>query len=142
MKKSVLLRRWMSVLGMLAVFIGQASWATAGTLGGMSGIVTDAKTGAPLAGVHLQISSPSQIVTTTTDAHGHYVALSLQPDDYTLTAEKDGYDTRSVSGYSIYADQQQIYDLRLDPGSPTTSGDAETSSPSVRDAPPPMSKPR
>jgi hypothetical protein len=141
MKKSNLSRRWLSVFGLLAVFIGQASWATAGTLGGMSGIITDAKTGAPLAGVHLQISSPSQTVATTTDAHGHYVALSLQPDDYTLTAEKDGYATRSVSGYSIYADQTQLYDLRLDAGSPGGAGDAETSSPLLRDDTPPTSKP-
>ena len=115
------LRRSLSVLGLLAAFIGQASWASAGTLGGIAGIVTDAKTGAPVAGVHLQISSPSQTITVTTDSHGHYIAFSLQPDDYTLTAEKAGYDTRSLSGYSVYADQTQQYDLQLDPGSATTS---------------------
>ncbi|HXO17952.1 MAG TPA: carboxypeptidase-like regulatory domain-containing protein [Candidatus Dormibacteraeota bacterium] len=107
---------------MLAAFMGQASWAAAGTLGGISGIVTDAKTGAPIAGAHVQISSPSQAVTVTTDAHGHYIAFSLQPDNYTLTAQKEGYDTRSLSGESVSADQTQQYDLQLEPGSAASSG--------------------
>jgi hypothetical protein len=117
MVRAFSLRRSLTVLGMLAAFIGQASWATAGTLGGISGVVTDAKTGAPIAGAHVQISAPSQSVTVTTDARGHYIAFSLQPDDYTLTAEKDGYGTRSVSGESVFADQTQVYDLQLEPGS-------------------------
>ena len=115
------LQRSLSLLGLIAALVGQASWATAGTLGGIGGLVTDARTGAPLAGVHLQISSPSQTITTTTDAHGHYIVFSLPPDEYTLTAEKSGYDTRSFSGYSVYADQTQVYDLQLDPGGSTTS---------------------
>jgi hypothetical protein len=111
------LRRSLSAFALLAALIGMSGWATAGTLGGIAGTVTDAKTGAPLAGVHLQISSPSQTLTLTTDAHGHYIALSLQPDDYTLTAQKDGYATQSFSGYSVYADQTQQYDLQLSPAS-------------------------
>jgi hypothetical protein len=111
------LRRWLSVLGLLAAFMSQASWASAGTLGGISGVITDSKTGAPIAGVRLQISSPSQTITTTTDAHGHYVVFSLQPDEYTVTAEKDGYGTGSFPGYAVFADQTQLYDFQLDPGS-------------------------
>jgi len=107
---------------MLAALLGQASWAQAGTLGAIGGIVTDAKSGAPIAGAHVKISSPSQEISVTTDAHGHYIAFSLQPDDYTLTAEKDGYETRSASGYSVNADQTQQYDLQLQPGSPGDSG--------------------
>ena len=37
------LRRALIQLGLLAALIGQASWATAGTLGGIGGIITDAK---------------------------------------------------------------------------------------------------
>jgi hypothetical protein len=113
------LRRWLTLFGLLGVFMSQASWATAGTLGGISGVVTDGKTGAPLAGVRVEISSPSQSVTATTDARGHYIAFSLQPDDYTLTAEKDGYETRSLSGFSVFADQTQLYDLKLSPSDTT-----------------------
>jgi hypothetical protein len=113
-------RRSLILVALLAAFMSQASWALAGTSGNMGGIITDASTGAPLAGVRLEISSGSQTVTTTTDAHGHYSVLFLQPDDYTLTAQKQGYATRSVSGFSVYADQTQQFDLQLDPAN--TSG--------------------
>jgi hypothetical protein len=116
------LRRSLLLAGVLAGLIGQASWATAGTLGAIAGNITDAKTGAPIAGVQLEITSPSQAVTVTSDAHGHYIAFSLPPDDYTLTAAKDGYVTRAVSGYSVYADQTQQYDLKLDRASGADGG--------------------
>jgi Carboxypeptidase regulatory-like domain len=120
MVKGLSLRRSLSVLGVLAALMGPASWATAGTLGGIAGIVTDAKTGAPIGGVRLEISSPSQKITVTTDSRGHYIALSLPPDDYTLTAEKAGYDTRSFAENSVYADQTQQYDLQLHPAPAAT----------------------
>lgn len=64
----------------------------------------------------MQVSSQSQTATTTTDAHGHFIIFSLQPDDnYTFTAEKAGYYSRTVSGYSVFADQTQRYDLQLIP---------------------------
>jgi uncharacterized surface anchored protein len=115
MTRTTALRRALSLLGLLAVFAIQPSWVLAGTSGNMSGVVRDAATGAPLAGVRLQISSPSQSVETTTDAHGHFVVFYLPPDDYTLTAQKAGYDTRSISGYTINADQSQVYDVQLTP---------------------------
>lgn len=121
MIETLSLRRSLGLMALLAALASQSGLAHAGTLGGISGIVTDAKTGAPIAGVRLQISSPSQTMTATTDAHGHYVAFSLQPDDYTFTAEKDGYTTQSFSGYSVFADQTQLYDLKLDPSSTTSS---------------------
>jgi hypothetical protein len=111
------LQRSLSLLGLLVAFISQPSWALAGTSGNIAGVVRDATTGAPIAGVRLQITSASQAVVTTTDAHGHFVVFELQPDDYTMTAEKSGYDTRSVSGNSVFADQTQQYDLRLTPAS-------------------------
>jgi hypothetical protein len=111
------LRRALTVAGLLGLLLSQAGWATAGTLGGIAGNVTDARTGAPIAGARVEITAPSQSVTVTTDAKGHYQALSLPPDDYTLTAQKDGYVARSLSGYSVFADQTQQYDLQLDPGS-------------------------
>lgn len=110
-------RRALTLATMLAALAGQASIVHAGTLGGIAGIVTDSKTGTPIAGAKVVISSPSQKITTTTSANGHYVALSLQPDDYSLTVEKDGYVTQTFSGYAVQADQTQQYDLKVDPGS-------------------------
>lgn len=112
----LIVRRSLTMLGLVAALAGQAGWASAGTLGGINGVVKDSKTGAPIAGVHLKITSPSQSVDVTTDAKGHYVVFSLQPDEYTLVAQKSGYATRTFTDYSVYADQTQQYDLQLDPG--------------------------
>jgi hypothetical protein len=109
-------------LGLLVAFIGQASWALAGTSGNISGIVRDAKTGAPIAGVSLRITSGSQTVDTTTDASGHFVVFALQPDDYTLTAEKPGYGAQSITGYSVYADQSEVCDFQLTPAAEAAPG--------------------
>ena len=102
-------------LALILAFISQANQAFAGTLGSIAGTVSDAKSGAPLAGVRLKVTSPSQAASVTTDARGHFLVFSLQPDNYTITAEKDGYETTSVSGYAVYADQTQQYDLQLTP---------------------------
>lgn len=115
------LRRLFGALALsLAVSAGSAA-ALAGTLGGIAGTVTDAKTGAPVAGANVQISSGSQSVVVRTDAKGHYIAMSLQPDNYTITASKVGYDTLSVSGENVEADQTQQYDLQLKPASQSDS---------------------
>jgi hypothetical protein len=98
---------------LLVAFASQSTWALAGTSGGIAGIVTDSKTGAPVSDVKVKIASPSEAVTVTTDAHGHYIAFSLQPDDYTFTLEKTGYVTKTLAGYSVYADQTQRYDITL-----------------------------
>lgn len=108
-------------MGLLLAFGGQAGVALAGTSGGIAGIVTDAKTGAPISGVRLQITSPSQSVTATTDAHGRYIVFALQPDDYTVSAQKAGYDGNSISGEAVFADQTQQYDLKLNPASADSS---------------------
>lgn len=100
----------------LALSIGAAS---AGTLGGVAGTVTDAKTGAPIPGALVRLSSGSQVVTLTTDSKGHYIALSLQPDNYTITASKAGYDEIAVRDESVEADQTQEYNLQLTPSAPS-----------------------
>ncbi|HEY1869175.1 MAG TPA: carboxypeptidase-like regulatory domain-containing protein [Candidatus Cybelea sp.] len=120
MIRSLSVRRVVTLLAVLAALGTQASIVHAGTLGGIAGIVTDSKTGAPVAGAKVVISSPSQKVTTTTSANGHYVALSLPPDSYTVTIQKDGYSTQSFAGYAVQADQTQQYDLKLDPSSPSS----------------------
>lgn len=122
MSKLWSMRQSLSLLAMLVAFASLASVGRAGTLGNIQGVVRDSATGAPIAGARLEITSGSQAATVMTDAHGHFVVFSLQPDDYTLTAEKAGYATRSVSGYSVFADQTQVYDLQLDPASDSGAG--------------------
>lgn len=109
--KMVSLRRALGLLALLLALVSRA--ALAGSLGGIAGTITDASTGAPIPGVHLQLSSPSQTAAVTTDAKGHFIIFPLQPDHYTLTAVKAGYNTRAISGYAVYADQTQQYDFEL-----------------------------
>ena len=96
-----------------ATFLVQGTWALAGTTGGLSGTVTDTDTGAPVANAKVTASSPSQTVSLQTDNGGHFLFISLIPDTYTVSIEKDGYDTSSQSGLSIFADAVQNYGFKL-----------------------------
>ncbi|HLY03113.1 MAG TPA: carboxypeptidase-like regulatory domain-containing protein [Candidatus Cybelea sp.] len=120
--KPLALRLSLAALALLLVLASQPSLAIADDLGGIAGIITDAGTGAPISGVQVKFNSPSQTATATTDAKGHFVVLSLPPDNYTLTMVKSGYDTREASGYSVYADQTQQYDFQLTKSTAASSG--------------------
>ena len=97
----------MATAALLAVaFLFQGTWALAGVTGGLAGTVHD-DTGAAVAGATVTASSPSQTATTTTDASGHFVFLVLQPDTYTLSVRKDGYQSVSIAGTTVLADQTQ-----------------------------------
>src|ERR1700744_3910856 len=92
------LRHVVAVLVLLVAFAGQETWALAGTTGGLTGTIVDAGTGAPVAGARVQISSPSDNATSTTDASGHFGFLTLPPDTYTVSVTKTGYQDLSVPG--------------------------------------------
>lgn len=87
--------------------------ALAGTTGGITGRITDAQTGAPLAGVTVTVTAPTQTATTVSDAGGAYAFLTLVPDTYTLRFAKDGYDVVSAAGTSVFADQVQTVNVRM-----------------------------
>lgn len=90
-----------------AAMLCQGTWALAGTTGGISGTIVDTETRAPLADAQVTAAAPSQTATTRTDASGHFTFLSLTPDTYTVSAEKDGYDAVSQAGVSVFADATQ-----------------------------------
>lgn len=96
---------------LLVAMLCQGTWALAGTTGNLSGVVLD-NNGAALANAKVSVVSPSQSNSTTTDASGHFVFLSLAPDAYTVAVEKQGYDPVSVAGVSVFADQTQNLTLR------------------------------
>ena len=98
------LRRVAMALTLLVAFLFQGTWALAGTTGGLSGTVTD-KAGAPVVGAIVKVSSPSEVTVAMTDAHGHFSFISLQPDTFTVTVSKVGYNTESISGVTVFADQ-------------------------------------
>ncbi|MGB8966511.1 MAG: carboxypeptidase-like regulatory domain-containing protein, partial [Candidatus Cybelea sp.] len=100
------LRRAVIAASLLVTFLFQGTWALAGVTGNLGGSIRDTG-GAPLAGVTVQAVSPSETRTTTTDAGGHFVILSLAPDTYTINLSKDGFQSISYPGVVVFADQSQ-----------------------------------
>jgi hypothetical protein len=79
--------------------------ALAGTTGNITGTITDAKTGAPLADVKVTAAAPSQSASTTSDTHGFYSLVNLTPDTYTVSFQKSGYQPTSQPGIVVMQDQ-------------------------------------
>ena len=96
----------------LLVVLVQGTWALAGTTGTLSGYVIQAD-GTALADAKVTATSPSDSVSTTTDAGGHFVFVSLTPDTYTVTASKDGYDPTTQPGVTVLADSTQVTRITL-----------------------------
>ncbi|HLY03259.1 MAG TPA: TonB-dependent receptor [Candidatus Cybelea sp.] len=107
------MRRLTTVLMLFATFICQGTWALAGVTGGLTGVVVDSDSGAPIAGAIVTATSPSQVATVTTDASGHFGFLTLAPDTYTITAQKSDYDSHSLPGQVVFADTVQTVSVRL-----------------------------
>lgn len=101
----------MITLAMLA----QGTWALAGTTGNISGTLTDSTNGKAVADAKITVVSPSQSASATTDAGGHFTILSLAPDTYTVSVDKDGYTPTSLAGVTVFADQTQTIALTTQP---------------------------
>jgi hypothetical protein len=86
-------------------------FARAGTTGGLSGTVLESGRKTPVANAKVTATSPSQSSTTQSDGSGHFAFLSLAPDTYSVSVEKQGFDTASVSGITVFADQTQTLSL-------------------------------
>ncbi|MEA2689012.1 MAG: Carboxypeptidase regulatory-like domain, partial [Candidatus Eremiobacteraeota bacterium] len=113
---SALLRRFFFVVLTLAMSGAfGSSAALAGTTGSIAGAVTDAKTQRPVAAVRVEASSPSQTVSTVTDASGRFTFISLAPDTYAITLSKSAYERLVVGGITVQADQQLSEQLALQP---------------------------
>ena len=96
-----------SLAAALVLLFSIVAPAQAGTTGGLRGRVVDAATGAPLAGAKINVISPSQAVAALTDANGTFAFISLSPDTYLVSIEKQGYDAFSAAGITVQADQVQ-----------------------------------
>ncbi|MGA7355832.1 MAG: TonB-dependent receptor [Candidatus Cybelea sp.] len=94
-------------------FVAATVFARAGTTGGISGVVTQAGTSTPLAGVTVSLKSPSQSASTMTDARGHFAFVSLAPDEYIINLDKEGYTPVSFAGVAVFADAQQTLSLSM-----------------------------
>jgi hypothetical protein len=107
------LRHLGTALLLLLAFTCQGTWALASVTGGLTGVVLDADTSAPVAGAQVTAASPSQTATVTTDAAGHFSFLTLGPDTYTVTASKSGYQPTSTPGQVVFADTVQSLTVRI-----------------------------
>ncbi|HET9030068.1 MAG TPA: carboxypeptidase-like regulatory domain-containing protein [Candidatus Aquilonibacter sp.] len=89
----------------LTVFLGIASAAPAfaGTTGVYTGHIVDGK-GAPVGGMTVAMVSASDRCVTRTNERGYFACMTLLPDIYTLSAEKDGYMPIDVAGFPVMAD--------------------------------------
>ncbi len=106
MIKQRTLRHAVVTVSLIAAFLCQGTWALAGVTGNIQGTVKDTS-GAPVAGVEIQVVAPSTSRTATTDAGGHFVVLSLVPDTYTVNLTRDGYQSIAIPGVTVFADQTQ-----------------------------------
>jgi hypothetical protein len=98
---------------LLAILAAGVAPASAGTTGVLAGRVVDSASGAPVAGAHVGIVSPSQSASATTDANGSYRFLSLAPDTYVFSVALEGYEPNSQSGLTILADQTRTVNVSL-----------------------------
>lgn len=111
MKPSRFLRFFCAALVM--AFIGQGiPGALAGTTGALSGVVND-ESRAPVAGARVTVSSPSETVSSFTDAGGHFSFVSLAPDEYTINVEHAGYDGASIGGLAVFADASEVVTVSI-----------------------------
>lgn len=114
MPKLRLRHAFVAVLIMLAM-LTQGTWALAGTTGNITGTLSDSTNGKPIADAKITVVSPSQSASATTDAGGHFTILSLAPDTYTVSVDKDGYTPTSLAGVTVFADQTQTLALTTQP---------------------------
>jgi hypothetical protein len=97
--------------------------------GSLRGQVTDAN-GAAIAGATVRIvdAGTNATVTLTTGEDGGYVAPSLRPVTYNVTAEAKGYKRTTVSGVKVDTAKDSGLDITLEPGEVTdtvnVTGDA------------------
>ena len=87
----------------------------AGTTGTIVGRIVDQNTSAAVEGARVSVASPSQNATSVTDAAGGFRFLSLNPDTYTVTVERTGYETLSLAGVTVQADQTQTLNRAVAP---------------------------
>jgi hypothetical protein len=92
-------------LGATACVIAGALSARAGTTGEIQGNVLESSSNAPIADASVTAAAPSQTISTTTNASGHFLFISLAPDTYTVSASKNGYNVASVPGVTVVSDQ-------------------------------------
>ncbi|NOX90463.1 MAG: TonB-dependent receptor [Calditrichaeota bacterium] len=84
----------------------------AGTTGKLSGVVTDVRTGEPLAGVNVYLEGTSY--GSSTDQDGFFYILNIPPGRYTLIASYVGYKVFQAKNVKIDIDLTTTLNIRLE----------------------------
>ena len=103
---------WHSLVAALTLvaLVSQGTWVLAGTTGGVNGTAID-ENSAPIQNALVTVASPSQVAHTSTDTNGKFNFLALIPDTYTLSLEKQGYESVSQTGVTVIADQNNSVNI-------------------------------
>ncbi|HEX5082917.1 MAG TPA: carboxypeptidase-like regulatory domain-containing protein, partial [Blastocatellia bacterium] len=106
----------MTRIGCLLLMIAGPAWSQSFTAA-VRGVVTD-PTGAAVADAKIIITEVERNVSrlTTTDTQGRYQVSALQPGQYTLTVEANGFKKYSQSAFPLLVQQQATMDVQLQLG--------------------------
>jgi len=102
-----------ALLTMALFFNTVGTLFAAGTTGTINGHVYDIRTGAPVAGVTVNAVAPTGSYRAMTDNGGFFAIAGVQPDTYTISFEKQGFQPRSEQGVTVSADQVADATARL-----------------------------
>lgn len=90
------------ILTALSIFVFCLQFLYGGTTGKIAGVITDATTGDPLAGVNVLVEDT--FLGAATDLEGYYVILNVPPGVYTVNISYIGYQTVSVNNVRVNVD--------------------------------------
>src|SRR5947209_3623083 len=111
-------RQWRLVAGLLTFALALAAFMTppaaiAGTTGTITGTVTDAASGSPIANVKVTAAAPSGTQSATTNSAGFYSLQQMIPDTYTVSFQISGYEPNSSPGVTVQQDLSFKLDVKL-----------------------------
>ena len=85
------------------ILFSLVSFVSAGTVGKISGLVTDKETGEPLPGVNILIENTN--LGGATDMDGEYFVINIPPGVYSVTTSMVGYKPMTVTDVRIIPDR-------------------------------------
>ena len=129
------MQRVLALVLFVVFALGSAGTAFAGTTGNISGTIT-AATGAPIAGAKVTVAAPSGRYTATTDGKGFFSIAGVVPDTYTVSIVAPGFESLTISGVTVFQDQDSPVNQRLNKqlqniGRTTTRSQSSAYQPSV-----------
>jgi len=102
------------VFAVFALFAAsQATRTLAGTTGEISGTITDALTGGPIAGAQVTATAMSGTYKAISNTKGYFAIVDVYPDTYTVTALAAGYQNGTSAGNTVNQDQDTTVNLAL-----------------------------